>query len=216
LPGGRSCDSITGVPRLHREIMDELMGRIAAGAYPAGTMLPKEARLADELDVSRGVVRECIRALEERGVVRVRHGRGATVLPPRAWNVLDPSVFAAVHDAPGGRRLVAEATEARTIVLGQAAGLAAERGRPDTIRALTAAVEAIETAPDEARSEAAEVEFERALVDAAGNRPLARVAAALAEVATFGGRGSHRAVLSAVVAGDVAGARVAMEELLRR
>src|SRR3954468_1420634 len=129
--------------------MQELMARIAAGTYPVGSMLPKEERLATELDVSRGVVRECIRALEERGVVRVRHGRGATVLPARAWNVLDPSVFAAVHAAPGGRRLVAEAAEARAIVLGHAATMAAERGRPDGLRALTAAVEAIETAEDD-------------------------------------------------------------------
>ena len=201
--------------RLHREIMQELLSRIAGGTYAVGAMLPKEERLAEELDVSRGVVRECIRALEERGVVRVRHGRGATVLPARAWNVLDPAVFAAVHDAPGGRRLVAEAAEARAIVLGHAAALAAERGRPDGIRALTAAVEAIETAPDDARP-AAEREFERALVDAAGNRPLARVAAALAEVGAPVGGASYRPVLEAVVRGDGVVARGAMESLLRR
>src|SRR3954465_7616219 len=97
--------------------MEELIARIAAGAHPVGSMLPKEERLAEQLDVSRGVARECIRALEERGVVRVRHGRGATVLPTRAWNVLDPEVFAAVRSAPGGRRLVGEAGEARAIVL---------------------------------------------------------------------------------------------------
>ena len=45
--------------------MDELIRRIAAGAYPVGSMLPKEERLAQELDVSRGVVRECIRAAIE-------------------------------------------------------------------------------------------------------------------------------------------------------
>jgi DNA-binding FadR family transcriptional regulator len=197
------------VPRLHREIMAELIARIAGGAYPAGSMLPKEERLAAELDVSRGVVRECIRALEERGVVRVRHGRGATVLPARAWNVLDPDVFAAVHDAPGGRRLASEAAEARAIVLGQAAALAAERARPEGLRALTSAVEAIETAADEHATAAAELEFERALLDAAGNRPLARVAFALAE-AMGGGRPvvvDHRGVLAAVAAGDGAAAR---------
>jgi DNA-binding FadR family transcriptional regulator len=205
------------VPRLHREIMDELIARIAGGTYPAGSMLPKEARLAAELDVSRGVVRECIRALEERGVVRVRHGRGATVLPARAWNVLDPDVFAAVHDAPGGRRLVAEAVEARAIVLGQAASLAAERGRPEDLRALTSAVEAIETAVDEHGVAAAELEFERALLDAAGNRPLARVAIALGEA--MGGaarRGiDHRGVLAAIAAGDGAAAEALLAAPLR-
>jgi DNA-binding FadR family transcriptional regulator len=201
------------VPRLHREIMAELITRIAAGTYPAGSMLPKEERLAAELDVSRGVVRECIRALEERGVVRVRHGRGATVLPSRAWNVLDPDVFAAVHDAPGGRRLLAEAVEARAIVLGQAAALAAERGRPESLRALTSAVEAVETAVDEHAVVAAELEFERALLDAAGNRPLARVAAALGEaMAGEGRRGVDlRGAVAAIAAGDGAAARASFE-----
>jgi DNA-binding FadR family transcriptional regulator len=189
--------------------MAELIARVAAGAYPAGAMLPKEELLAAELDVSRGVVRECIRALEERGVVRVRHGRGATVLPARAWNVLDPDVFAAVHDAPGGRRLVTEAAEARAIVLGEAAALAAERARPDGLRALTSAVEAVETAADEHARAAAEVEFERALLDAAGNRPLARVAFALAEAMGGAARRAvdHRAVIAAVAAGDGAAAQ---------
>ena len=115
--------------------MEALLERIAGGTYPVGSMLPKEERLAAELDVSRGVVRECIRALEERGVVRVRHGRGATVLPARAWNVLDPQVFAAVQGAAGGRRLVSEAVEARAIMVGHSAALAAERSRPETLRA---------------------------------------------------------------------------------
>ena len=180
-------------------------------------MLPKEETLAAELDVSRGVVRECIRALEERGVVRVRHGRGATVLPARAWDVLDPEVFAAVHGAAGGRRLVAEAVEARAIVQGEAAALAAERSRPEAVRALTAAVEAIETAPDDGVA-AAELEFERALADAAGNRPLARVAAALADAMAAAAPPRHgrarratAASSSAIAPADPAAARAAIE-----
>jgi len=57
--------------RLHREILEILLGRIAAGTYAVGALLPEEQRLAEELDVSRGVVRECVRALEERSIVRV-------------------------------------------------------------------------------------------------------------------------------------------------
>jgi DNA-binding FadR family transcriptional regulator len=196
--------------------MDALLERIAGGTYPVGSMLPKEERLAAELDVSRGVVRECIRALEERGVVRVRHGRGATVLPARAWNVLDPDVFAAVHGVAGGRRLVSEAVEARTILQGETAALAAERSRPESVRALTAAVEAIETATDD-RIGAAELEFDRALADAAGNRPLARVAAALADAMEAAAPPrrrrpeAYRRVLEAIAAADPAAARAAIQ-----
>jgi DNA-binding FadR family transcriptional regulator len=199
--------------------METLLERIAGGTYPVGSMLPKEQDLAAELDVSRGVVRETIRALEERGVVRVRHGRGASVMPQRAWNVLDPDVFAAVHGAAGGRRLVSEAVEARAIVQGEAAALAAERNRPEAVRALTTAVEAIETAPRE-RLAAAELEFDRALADASGNRPLARVATALADAmasapARNGRPEDYRRVLDAIASGDPAAARAAMEAHLR-
>ena len=202
--------------RLHVEILEILLGRIAGGTYAIGSMLPKEETLAAELDVSRGVIRECVRALEERGVVRVTHGRGATVLPARAWDVLDPEVFAAVRSAPGGRRVVAEAVEARAVVLGHAAAVAAERAGPDGLRALTAAVDAIETAPEDGVT-AAELEFERALVDAGGNRLIARVAMALAAVAPLrhGRPRGHRRALDAIAAGDAAAAREAIESQVR-
>jgi DNA-binding FadR family transcriptional regulator len=210
-----SRDSISPV-RLHREILGDLLAAIAAGTYPVGSMLPKEQLLAAELDVSRGVIRECIRALEERRVVRVVHGRGATVLPPRAWDVLDPGVFAAVRAAPGGRRLVAEAVEARAAVLGEAAALAAARVGPEGVRALSAAVDAVETAPEDGIA-AAELEFERALADACGNRLIARVATALAGIAPLrhGRPGGHRRALEAIAAGDAAAAREAVETGVR-
>jgi GntR family transcriptional regulator, galactonate operon transcriptional repressor len=202
--------------RLHREILEILLGRIAAGTYAVGAMLPKEQMLAEELDVSRGVVRECVRALEERSIVRVVHGRGATVLPPRAWDMLDPEVFAAVRAAPGGRRLVAEAVEARAAVLGHAAALAAARVGPEGVRALSAAVDAVETAPAGGVG-AAELEFERALADASGNRLIARVAAELAAIAPLrhGRPGGHRRALEAIEAGDAAAARAAIETGVR-
>ena len=37
-------------------------------------MLPREVDLAAEFGVSRGVARECIRAMEERGLVLAFHG----------------------------------------------------------------------------------------------------------------------------------------------
>jgi DNA-binding FadR family transcriptional regulator len=83
------------------------------------------------------------------------------------------------------------------------------------VRALTAAVEAIETATDD-RVGAAELEFDRALADASGNRPLARVAAALADAMEaaapprHGHPEAYRRVLDAIAAADPAAARAAM------
>ena len=65
--------------RLHRDAMKQLTNDIVSGRLAPGDMLQREVDLADEMGISRGVARETIRALEERGLVSVRHGRGATV-----------------------------------------------------------------------------------------------------------------------------------------
>ena len=212
--------------RLHRDILRTLLGRIATGNPPAGAKLPKEVDLAAELGASRGVVRECIRALEERGVVRVTHGHGATVEPIENWDVLDAEVLAAA-----GERLTVEAHDAHAIVAGELAALAAARSGPpavlggelarraaerpaSTLERLEAAVGAVEAAAEaDAGLEAARRAFDEALAEAAGNRPLARVARDL--VAALGGPAParpdrYRRVLDAIRAGDPAAARAAM------
>ena len=79
--------------RLHREIMPALIEDIVAGRRAAGELLPREVDLAAAFAVSRGVARECLRAMEERGLVSVRHGRGATVRPSEDWDVFDPDIL---------------------------------------------------------------------------------------------------------------------------
>src|SRR5215204_286368 len=61
-------DSIAHMARLHREKMRWLLGEIVSGEYEPEELLPPEVVLAERLGVSRGVVREGMRALEERGV----------------------------------------------------------------------------------------------------------------------------------------------------
>jgi DNA-binding FadR family transcriptional regulator len=55
--------------RLHRERMRWVLDRVLAGEFPEGALLPREVDLAERFGVSRGVTREVIRALEERGSV---------------------------------------------------------------------------------------------------------------------------------------------------
>jgi DNA-binding FadR family transcriptional regulator len=52
---------------------------IAADRLRIGDQLPAERELAEQFDVSRVVIREAMRNLEARGVIEVRHGRGAFV-----------------------------------------------------------------------------------------------------------------------------------------
>lgn len=57
----------------------ELRQAIARGTFQPGTRLPTEAELCQMLGVSRTVVREALRVLEEDGLVTRRHGVGTFV-----------------------------------------------------------------------------------------------------------------------------------------
>src|ERR671937_262253 len=113
--------------RKHRDVMRVLIADIVSGVRPAGDMLPKEVDLAAEFDVSRGVARETIRAMEERGLISVKHGKGATVNGQDYWDVFDADVLAAILDGERGSEVLAEYLECRRLLEVQAAGLAAER-----------------------------------------------------------------------------------------
>jgi DNA-binding FadR family transcriptional regulator len=60
-------------------IVETLQGEIAGGAYPPGSALPPERLIAERFGVSRNTVREAMRVLGSRGLVRVRHGSGVYV-----------------------------------------------------------------------------------------------------------------------------------------
>ena len=57
----------------------ELRQAIARGTFRPGSQLPTEAELCEMLGVSRTVVREALRVLEEDGLVARRHGVGTFV-----------------------------------------------------------------------------------------------------------------------------------------
>lgn len=63
----------------YRQVAGIIRGRITAGAYARGGLLPKEDDLAAELGVSRAVVNEALRMLRSEGLVHTQRGRGTTV-----------------------------------------------------------------------------------------------------------------------------------------
>jgi DNA-binding FadR family transcriptional regulator len=165
--------------RKHRDVMRILTSEIVAGARPVGEMLPREVDLAEEFDVSRGVARETIRAMEERGLISVKHGKGATVNGPQYWDVFDPDVLAATLDTERGSDVLSEYLECRRILEVEAAGIAAERAGKKDIRHLGDALAHMEEAAArpaspvaEERFHEADIAFHQALISATGNRAL--------------------------------------------
>jgi DNA-binding GntR family transcriptional regulator len=68
----------TAERNLSEQIAEQIGERIIRGQLPAGTRL-LEVRLAEELKVSRGPIREALRVLEKRRLVRILSRRGAVV-----------------------------------------------------------------------------------------------------------------------------------------
>jgi GntR family transcriptional repressor for pyruvate dehydrogenase complex len=211
--------------------MRVIIGEIASGRWAEGELLPRELDLAARFGVSRNVARECVRGLEERGLVSVRHGRGARVRPEREWDRFDADVLAGLLGGPRAASVIGEYLECRRILEVEAAGLAAERGAEDAIESLTEAFERMrltaEGARDNPAGEAlyreADVAFHRAIVHAAGNpvlgrmtepihRALSETFAALARPQSRFERGlpEHERVLAAVRDRDPERAREAM------
>jgi GntR family transcriptional repressor for pyruvate dehydrogenase complex len=64
------------------QVVLALERRILSGELKSGQRLPTEGELGLELGVSRTVVRDAVRTLTNRQLVRVRHGFGMEVAPP--------------------------------------------------------------------------------------------------------------------------------------
>ncbi|MDO8189549.1 FCD domain-containing protein [Conexibacter sp. JD483] len=220
--------------RLHRELFETIAAEIVAGDRQAGEMLPKEIDLAARFDVSRGTVREAIRALQERGLVDVKHGRGAIVLAEDRWDVFNPDVLAAALRSERGLDLVVSYLESRRLLEVPAARLAAGRAAQRDRKALAEAHEMMaeyasrrSPRPDELFHQA-DQQFHQTLVRSTGNPALARLIerihsalfAAQLSPLTIQERFSramveHGAILTAVVAGDTDRAANAMERHLQ-
>ena len=81
-------------------VVEDLVERIVAGDIAVGRAVPTEPTLCSAYGVSRTVVREAVKALEEKGLVTAFQGVGTLVSRQESWNLLDRHVLAAIvrHD----------------------------------------------------------------------------------------------------------------------
>ena len=80
---GQSSAAVTARPaRLPLWLADQVEEHLLDGDYLVDAQLPTESALAARYGVSRQVVREAARLLEDRGLVNIRPGRGMTVAAP--------------------------------------------------------------------------------------------------------------------------------------
>lgn len=157
---------------MHGQVVEWLGRRIVSGELSDGSQLPNEAELAAQLRVSRGGIREAVKALAAKGLVEPRPRLGTRVLPRDQWNLMDREVITWHSTAPD---FLTDLLELRHMVEPGAAALAAERATTEQIATLEAAYAGMadhaERLPeDEYAFVQADLTFHLTLLRASGNQ----------------------------------------------
>ena len=119
--------------RLYQQLASDLKSRIESGDYAVGDKLPAERLIAEEMQVSRTVVREAIIMLEVEGYVEVRKGSGIHVISLQQQNrVMTSSQLEFANFGPF------ELLQARQLIESNVAEFAATQVTPQDIMALMA------------------------------------------------------------------------------
>jgi DNA-binding FadR family transcriptional regulator len=210
---------------LSRKITREILGSIIEGHYRPGDLLPTEEELAQQLGVSRPVVREATKAVTMLGMLRSRQGRGTEVLPYENWNEFAPEVLEARGDLQTVDEFLIHLLEVRRIVEIEAAALAAERASDDDISLIEPFLSAMAgVGTDASRFAALDVGFHDSILAATGNGPLRSLLRSIepallaARTMSLSNRPSgverstreHRAIFKAIAARSPVAARRAM------
>lgn len=180
--------------------------------------LPGERSLAEKLGVSRSVVREATKRLEQQGMLEIQHGNGIKIVD-RLHRPLNDSLTLLIPDMADRLQ---QLNETRLSIEPDAAAFAAKRATREHIRTLRRIQTQLENAPDNAAAIEADIAAHHAIADASGNLIYRLILDSLAEIGitsrlrTIGRIGKqtaiehHEAILSAIENRDPEAARSAM------
>lgn len=207
-------------------MFDGIKAMIAAGRLQPGARLPVEHELAEQLGVSRGSLREGVRALALMGILETRQGAGTYVTALDPSSLLGPLGVLVELQRPEN---VIDLMSVRRVLEVEAAGRAAVRiSEAELAKASEVLLDMErmldhETIDHDAAMEA-DVDFHRLIAQASGNSTLTAMIHGLASQ-TMRARmwralhedgvervthAEHRAILAAMIARDPDAARLRM------
>ena len=207
-------------------IAGKLRSQIAEGTLQPGDQLPGHRDLAASFGVSLGSAREAISMLVGDGLIETRAGRGTFVA--------EASQLPAGIAAPVTREEMEELIEARELLGLSLVAMAAERASAEQVARLREAVDGMQAVVSDADAyPEADVEFQLALAEAAGNRFLLNAVqniralmrrdlelSAGVGIHRFGSLqfsvDAHRSLVDAIEAGDPDEARAVLLEIMSR
>ena len=206
------------------QVVDHVRGLIERGALKPGDKMPPEREFAKELEISRASLRTGIGYMAAIGLLNIRHGVGAFVAdgPPNPGSQ-SLALLSALHGFQTWQMF-----EARRILEGQLAALAAERATAEDLDAISETItDMFATLDDPQEFLIHDLRFHRQIAQASGNPILAalmecimgalyddrRTTAALASDRRDSAE-MHREIYRGLRARDTAAARKLMEKHL--
>jgi DNA-binding FadR family transcriptional regulator len=218
----RSNDS-----NLHQKLAQSIGNQILTGVYAPGAILPNEADWCKIYGASRTTVREAVKTLNAKGLLKSRTKIGSRVEPRENWNILDRDVLSWHIAAMDPQEFFASVQQVRKILEPEIAALAAVNRTTVQLRAITEALEDMRNAKRGRDSVKPDVRFHLALLAAANNALLSpfgiMIESALTNMFEFTSTHNaepdifiprHESILKAVAKGNPNAARRAAQVLL--
>jgi GntR family transcriptional repressor for pyruvate dehydrogenase complex len=217
MPATMTVATIARPASLVEEVSQRLADELRRS--PESEWLPPERTLALQLGVSRTVVREATKRLEQQGLLEVQHGIGIR-RADRLHKPLNGSLALLIPDEVERLR---QSLEVRLAIEPQIAALAATRAKSAQIRELRKIHSHLQASGELSFAVEADIEFHRALARASGNEVFGLILETLTDLgresrqATISYAGveravkHHEAILLAVESHDVVGAEKAMK-----
>lgn len=167
---------------LHTVVANVLGEEIISGLLPVGDLLPTEAELGARFNVSRTVIREAVKQLTSKGLLRTSSGIGTWVPPAHEWNFLDPVVFSWLRASGNAEAMIGHLFSFRNAIEPAAAAEAARMATPQQLALMKSALD-IMCSPDTDFHAwvSADVEFHTAIYIGSNNVFMASLASLFRE-----------------------------------
>lgn len=145
--------------RLSEKAEQELLRRIHSGELPVGARLPSEPELAEQMGISRGILREALTSLKAKGYIS-RTPRGGSFIRQAEEDKIGQSISTQVRMAD-----MQDLMEFREAMETKAVQYAIERASDEDIASLRTLL----TEPDEKKQETVDYYFHYRLAELSGN-----------------------------------------------
>lgn len=203
---------------------------IISGEFSSDHPLPVEADMMTRFDVSRNVVRDAVKMLAGKGMLRTVRRAGTFVQPKQKWNLLDTEALAWTVSSHSHKiALIGQLTQLRSILEPEVAALAANNATVTQTLRLHEAYDEMERHRNNAKKAIeADIAFHERLFEASHNDLICSLLPALTtllradfEFSINAGEGfirnleEHRLIAEAVRLRDPDAARRSMRTLLQ-